>query len=255
MTRTRLYEPPRIEPQVWEPDFPSPVSPPPRTPQSPVPPAQTPQSPVPPAQTPQSPVPPGQSPVPASSGQPPRGGRSSLRRSLFAVLAALVLVAVVVGGVLAIQELNQDDASAAPEIDLAPSWSEEGEQVGESTWSYPSDDGSLELLVNTATSSEGVQDEAKADMKLQRKDGYTREVSRELTAEDDLGDWQVGWDLEYAEGDDYHWRWYFGNANPETAGWVELNGPKDALMGDAERKEQSMKLLRAARDAAILGKA
>ncbi|UYM03971.1 serine/threonine-protein kinase [Solicola gregarius] len=231
-THTRMYEPPRIESQVWHPDFPSPVSPPPLTPQSPVPPSP-------------------QSPVPPSSGRPTPPPRSSVRRSLFAVLAALVVVAVVVGAVLVLQELSDDDPAAGPDIELAGGWSD-AKEVGESTWSYTSDEADLELVVSTAASEESVDDAAKEYMNSIESDGYTQEASKELTTEEQLGDWQVGWDLEYSKGDRYYWRWYFGNTSPETAGWVEINGPESNITS-ADQRENAEALLKAVREEVVVG--
>ena len=244
-TQTRMFAPPQIEPQVWQPDLPPAVSPnPTSTPQGTTPLNSGPQSVSPMTSS----APPPLSPVP-----PPASGRSgsSARRSWLAALAALIVVALILGGVLLLQELRQDDPTpSAPDPGLGSGWSD-GEKVG-STWKYTNDDDQLALAVNREIADgESVVDSADEYVDSEQMDGYKVVVDRELSDER-RGRWESGWELQYTGSGDcsYFWRWYFGNATPATAGWIEICGANKA---DIKNNDDAEALLIQVRDELMLG--
>lgn len=240
-TQTQSYQPPRVEASVWEP---GPMSPPRMD------------SPAPRAST-DSPY-----PVDPRDGFGPPGRQSAWlnssaerraadrRRGVLATLAALAAVAVVMGGAILWQRAQDgtDSSTAPPSIALSDEWSGPEEQ-GDSTWQYVNSSADLELEVSTAISQTSVQDEATTYLDSIAGAGSDEELSQALGTQR-LGDWQTGWELRYTEsGDTAAWRWYLGNANPETAGWVEVKGPSDVIEGEAGVED----LLTQARDDALIG--
>ncbi|MDN5855440.1 MAG: serine/threonine protein kinase [Actinomycetia bacterium] len=245
-TQTRMFAPPQIEAQVWQPDLPPAVSPGPSS----VSPGRTPfnsgQSSASPMM---SPAPPPLSPVPPPAN---RKSGSSARRSWLAALAALIVVALILGGVLLLQELRQDDPSqSAPDPGLGAEWSD-GEKVGESTWKYTNDDDQLALAVSRKISNgDSVTDSAEEYVDSDQMNGYTVEVDRELSDErSDL--WESGWELQYSGSGDcqYFWRWYFGNSTPATAGWIEICG---ADKSDIKNNDDAEDILAQVREELMIG--
>lgn len=258
-TQTRVFQPAQIEAQVWQPDFPSPSSPGPSPVTSPGPYPMN--SPAPPMMGPGPPpstgyIPPPASPVPPD-GASPKGRRSSARRTWLAALVALTVVAAILGGVLAWQEFRPDDSPTVPDAGLPSGWSE-GESSGESTWTYTNGDEHLALAVSKGiVEGSSVQDVAEEHVDSDGMDDFTVKVDQELS-DTRRGEWQSGWDLQYARTEgasdssddcDYFWRWYFGNANPDTAGWVEICGDKDDIKDNPDAEE----LLATVRDEVMLG--
>ncbi|MGH3359070.1 MAG: serine/threonine-protein kinase [Nocardioidaceae bacterium] len=245
-SHTQMYAPPRVEARVWQPGHETPQN-------SPVP-----GSPVPPVSPPvDSPVP--SSPVPSVGPYPaaPDVRAANRRRNVLAVVAAVAVVAVVMGVTL-IWQASRDTPSGTvvgPSIALGDGWSDPAD-AGYSTWQYTNQPANLQLLVSTETSDRRVQDEATAyAATLDDEEDATFSVQgdRALTAER-LGDWEVGWDLRYSGENTeqekvYYWRWYFGNSTPETAGFVELRSGEKGLANDPDAEE----LLEQAREDAIIG--
>lgn len=229
-SHTQFYAPPRVESRVWQPKHPTPPQDSPGI-----------DSPVPP-----SPVPPPRTPVPDVR-------TANRRRNAFAVLAAVTVVAIVLGAMIAWQGLRDDPEGtvAGPEIDLGAGWTDPVD-AGTSTWKYSNGTENMELVVSTATSGSDVEAEA---------DGYTSGLSNEFTVDaskrlsvNRREPWEKGWDLRYhgrntEEAKVYYWRWYFGNSTPQTAGFVELRGGERGLASDPD----AARILAQARDDAIEG--
>lgn len=243
-SHTQLYAPPRVEAQVWQPHRPAPQDSPPvdsPAPQSPVPP---PRSPVPPARTPVTP-----------------GVRAAdRRRSMLAVVAAVAVAALVLGVTIAWQELR-DDAEAAdgPTLDLGSGWRGDDpvpDSDAPSQWLYYTSDQAetpMQLLISTGTSDTEVEDAAGSYVDGLNPERFTVDYEGTLS-EERRGPWQSGWDLRYhgknKDGDKvYFWRWYLGNAVPQTAGYVEIRGSEKGIAADPDVEE----VLVQAREDAIIG--